>query len=178
MCYNAAMRNKLIGMLAAALVFAGGGCATWTFEPTLTTRFVNDYNEYTTVDYGKDKSPHVTMFTGPKGDLLPFKSSLKVRVEMPDGTRFVAYQTMSELGVLYVTTNGRWEFFEQGIGCIVAERAKDKTGYETRFEGVLCSQKVPKDTKKVLRTSGVTELNSPREHADTTNASRLSPKGN
>ena len=62
-----------------------------------------------------------------------------VRVELPDGTSFVAYQNLAPAGNLYKTQNEKWEFFESGAGCIVAELAKDRSGYIPRFRGTLCA---------------------------------------
>ena len=126
------------------------GCATWTFEPTRTSKFVNERNEYIVVDYGIEE--HESTFTAPSGVTLPFKTKLKVRVTAPDGRRFVAWQVMSPRGVLYKTDNGHWEYYEEGTGCILAERAADGDGYELRFQGVLCANlKAPQEPKKSRR---------------------------
>ena len=62
-----------------------------------------------------------------------------MRVEMPDGAAFIAYQNMTPAGTLYKTEDGEWEFFESGAGCIVAQLAKDGSGYVPRFRGTLCA---------------------------------------
>ena len=113
------------------------GCATWRFTPLRESQFVDEEHRFVLVEYGKGAMRETT-FTTPTGVRLPFKSALQVRVTTPDGTRFVAYQNMSAMGNLYLTDDGRWEYFEQGMGCILAERAADGDGYEVRFQGVLC----------------------------------------
>ena len=92
---------------------------------------------YLHVDYGREE--HESTFIAPNGLELPFRTKLKVRVTAPDGRRFVAWQVMSPRGVLYMTDDKRWEYFEEGTGCILAELADDGDGYELRFQGVLCA---------------------------------------
>ena len=138
---------KTIRILAATAAVLLAGCATWTFEPTRTSKFVNERNEYIVVDYGIEE--HESTFIGPGGVVMPFKSKLKVRVTMPDGERFVAYQNLSTEGRLYVTDNGRWRFLERGVAAYVAERAPDKNGHILRYQGTLCaSVRNPKNEKK------------------------------
>ena len=127
---------KTFPILAAAAVLLAG-CATWTFKPTRTSKFVNEQNEYIVVDYGIEE--HESTFIGPGGVKMPFRSNLKVRVEMPDGTRFVAYQNMSTEGRLYVSDNGRWRFLERGVAAYVAERAPDNR-HQLRYQGTLCAR--------------------------------------
>ncbi len=137
---------KLPHILAAAAVLLAG-CATWTFEPTRSSKFVNEENAYLHVDYGLEE--HESTFYGPSGVPMPFKSKLKVRVEMPDGTRFVAYHNMSTEGRLYVSGNERWKFLEKGVAAYVAERAPDGKGYLLRYQGTLCASiHNPKNDRK------------------------------
>ena len=128
-CYTIRMSTpKNTSLLAAALALAlAAGCATWTFTPTRSSKFVNEENGYLLVDYGQEE--HESTFIGPGGVRLPFRSNLKVRVELPDGTRFVAFQNMSTEGRLYVSDNERWKFLEKGVAAYVAERSKDGNGY-------------------------------------------------
>ena len=137
---------KAIRILVTASLVLLAGCATWTFEPTRTSKFVNERNEYIVVDYGIEE--HESTFIGPGGVRMPFKSKLKVRVEMPDGTRFVAYQNMSTEGRLYVTDNERWRFLERGVAAYVAERAPDKNGHILRYQGTLCASVRNPDNEK------------------------------
>jgi len=117
-----------------------------------TARFVDEDNRFVTVDYGLEE--HVSTFMTPSGTELPFKSKLKVRVELPDGTRFVAYQNMSGGGLLYKTDDGAWEYFEEGLGCLVAERVSargEPPAYEPRFRGLFCAQSIPDADKKKMK---------------------------
>ena len=113
------------------------GCTS--LEPTRSQKFVDESNRYVMVDYGSENEPRVSTFTLSNGVKLPFKSKLKVRVELPNGKRFIAYQHMSQTGNLYVTDDGEYEYFEQATGCVVARRAKDGDGYLIQFQGVLCA---------------------------------------
>ncbi len=160
---------KLPHILAAAAVLLAG-CATWTFEPTRSSKFVNEENAYLHVDYGLEE--HESTFYGPSGVPMPFKSKLKVRVEMPDGTRFVAYQNLAPTGNLYKTEDEEWEFFESGgAGCLVAQLDKDRSGYITRFRGTLCAtvRNPANVTRERIRSGGSTphgfgrDANGPRD---------------
>lgn len=141
-------------VLLSALMFAAG-CATWTFTPLRTQRFVDDNNNYVLVDYGRDEKGHTSYFRLSYGGQFPFKTKDKVRVELPDGRRFVAWKHMSVRGNLYKTDDAQWEFFEEGVACVVAELAPDKRGYLRRFSGVLCaSVRNPLNEKKESIRSG------------------------
>jgi len=143
---------KAAGALALLVV---AGCATWRFEPLRTQKYVDNDNNFTHVDYGVEDEPRESWFNGPRGVRMKFRSKLKVRVELPDGTCFVAYQRMSTAGRLYKTEDDRWEYFEQGVACLVAELAEDETGYLARFQGVLCgsSQHEVNRKKEKIRSS-------------------------
>ena len=119
------------------LLLTVAGCASWSFKPLRESQFVDEERRYLFVEYGKGDVREIEFVT-PTGVRLPFKSSLQVRVTLPDGTRFVAYHNMSPVGNLYFTEDRRWEYFEEGTGCILAELAPEGDGYLMRFQGVLC----------------------------------------
>jgi hypothetical protein len=127
-------KRVLVLSLAAGLL---AGCATWSFKPTRTSRFVNEENVYLLVDYGIEE--HVSTFIGPGGVRMPFRSNLKVRVELPDGERFVAFQNMSTEGRLYVSEDEEWKYLEKGVAAYVAQRAENGRGYLLRYQGTLCA---------------------------------------
>ena len=141
------MKTLSYSLAALCLLFAG--CATWTFAPIRSARYVSEEGVYLVVDYGREE--HETTFVAPSGLELPFRTKLKVRVTAPDGRRFVAWQVMSPRGVLYMTDDKRWEYFEEGTGCVLAERAGDGDGYELRFQGVLCANLKPVSDGKRFR---------------------------
>lgn len=150
---NTMKKIKVLSFLGALLAMVG--CATMTFTVLRTQRFVDDNNNYVLVDYGRDEKGHESTFRISNGARLPFRSKMKVRVELPNGKRFVAYQHMSASGNLYKTDDEQWEYFEEGVACIVAEMAPDGTGYLRRFQGVLCaSVRNPLNEKKSKISSG------------------------
>ena len=140
------MKQILSALLGVLLL---SGCATWTFTPIRSSRYVNEEGVFLYVDYGREE--HESTFVAPNGLELPFRTKLKVRVTAPDGRRFVAWQVMSPRGVLYMTDDKKWEYFEEGTGCVLAERAEDGDGYELRFQGVLCANLKPFSDKKQSR---------------------------
>ena len=138
------------------LLATAAGCAS--FEPLRENQFVDEDRRFLLVEYGKGEVRE-TEFVTPTGVRLPFKSALKVRVTLPDGEQFIAYQNMSVVGNLYFTEDRHWEYFEEGTGCILAEQVPDKSGYLMRFQGVLCrnGRPKPKEPRKPrLRTGGST----------------------
>lgn len=150
------------------LMLAAGGCTT--FEPLRESQFVDENRRYILVEYAKGEIRE-TEFTTPTGVRLPFKSALQVRVTLPDGKQFIAYQNMSLVGNLYFTEDRKWEYFEEGTGCILAELAADGDGYLPRFQGVLCrngSVKPVAERKPSIRSGGSTPQGFGRSSEQTT----------
>lgn len=116
------------------------GCSTIFFSPSRSARFVDEDGTFLYVDYATDRKPHVTKFVTAQGIEMEYKSGYKVRVTKPSGGRFVAYQHISPRGNLFLTDDGKWEYYEEGTYCILAELSEDGEGYETRFEGVVCAK--------------------------------------
>lgn len=130
------MRPFAVFALCALL----GGCATLLFSPERSARFVDEDGTFLYVDYANDKKPHVTRFVTGQGVEMEYKSGYKVRVTAPSGERFVGYQNISPRGNLFISEDGRWEYYEEGTYCILAEYSEEIDGYETRFEGVVCAK--------------------------------------
>ena len=89
------------------LLATAAGCAS--FEPLRENQFVDENRRFLLVEYGKGEVRE-TEFVTPTGVRLPFKSALKVRVTLPDGEQFIAYQNMSVVGNLYFTEDRHWEY--------------------------------------------------------------------
>ena len=165
------MTSRFIFIAVVALL---AGCAS--FEPLRSMRFVDENNNYLHVDYGRDTEDHESTAVLDNGVRWPFKSKNMVRVELPDGTRFTAYQNLAPTGNLYKTEDGEWEFFESGAGCIVARFSKERSGYVTRFRGTLCATvRNPANVKRErIRSGGSTphgfgrDANGPAEVTDKT----------
>ena len=141
-------RTSVLLLLATA-----AGCAS--FEPLRENQFVDENRRFLLVEYGKGEVRE-TEFVTPTGVRLPFKSALQVRVTLPDGEQFIAYQNMSVVGNLYFTEDRHWEYFEEGTGCILAEQVPDKSGYLMRFQGVLCrnGRSKPVESRKPRNRTG------------------------
>ena len=138
--------RKICTLLMPILALLAG-CVS--FEPTRTQKFVDESGRFVHVDYGTEKEPRTSVFMLSNGVKLPFKSKLKVRVTMPDGDDFIAYQRMSTAGNLYLDEKENWEYFEQGTGCLVAHKAPDGKGFLVRYQGTLCaSVRNPLNEKK------------------------------
>ena len=117
--------------------FAVAGCTS--FNLSQTNRFINEDGEVISVDYGSGNSEYVTTFTAPNGKEFDFKSKLRVRVTMPDGERFYAFQCFNELlsGTLYRSANEKWSYHANGFTCTVY-RQNDQGLFAPVFEGVVC----------------------------------------
>ena len=149
--------------MAALALALFAGCAS--FEATRSQKFVDESGAFVHVDYGADKEPRTSVFVLSNGVQLPFKSKLKVRVELPDGTRFTAYQRMSTAGNLYLDEDENWEYFEQGTGCLVGYRAKGERRFGVVFQGVLCAsvRNPMAERKPAIREGGSTPQGFGRE---------------
>ena len=125
--------------LTLALMFFMG-CVS--FIHTQTAIFANDDGEFLTVDYGTGKEEHTTTFISPgNGQEMEMKSKLRVKVKLPNGDSFMAFQCMNMLpsGTMYRTDNKQWMFLANGFTCQVFRELDDKSGYSLYYEGVLAS---------------------------------------
>ena len=123
----------------AALVLAG--CAS--FDPMQTSLFTDENGNIVSVDYGRSKKDHESKFTAPSGKVMTMKSKLAVRVTLPDGTDFVAWECMNPLpsGTMYRTNNEKWMYHANGITCQVFSKTVNPEGKEDYllvFEGMIC----------------------------------------
>ena len=123
----------------AALVLAG--CAS--FDPMQTSLFTDENGNIVSVDYGRSKKDHESKFTAPSGKVMTMKSKLAVRVTLPDGTDFVAWECMNPLpsGTMYRTNNEKWMYHANGITCQVFSKTLNPDGKEDYllvFEGMIC----------------------------------------
>ena len=119
------------------------------FTESQVKRYVDDANNYVTVEEGRDEKDHFYNVTLPNGRTVKDKTRSKVRVTLPDNTRFIAYQRLSPFGNLFMTDDEQWEYLVQGTGCFVAHLAKDGQGYQIAYQGTLCaSERNPLNEKK------------------------------
>ena len=136
--------------LAAALLLQG--CQSYTIVQT--NVFADDDGNVITVDYGRSESDHVNTFKAPtNGKTMEFKSKLMVRVTLPDGDRFKAWQCMNFLntGTMYKTDSEEWMLLANGFSSVVYRQDEDDaTRYREVFRGVLCDiadREVKKDER-------------------------------
>ena len=123
----------------AALVLAG--CASFT--PMQTSLFTDEDGNVISVDYGRAEKDHESKFTAPNGKVMTMKSKLAVKVTLPDGTDFVAWECMNTLpsGTMYKSDNEKWMYHANGITCQVftaSVNPEGKNDYLLIFEGIIC----------------------------------------
>ena len=133
---------------AAALFLAVVGCQS--YEIVQTNIFSSDDGHVVTVAYGRSESFHVNTFRNPAtGKDVEFKSKLVVRVKLPDGDSFTAWQCMNffESGTMYKTDDDEWQILVNGFTCRMFLRVNDGSGlYNEVYRGILCES--PKSEKK------------------------------
>ena len=134
--------------VVAATMFAVVGCQS--YEVVQTNIFSSDEGHVVTVAYGRSESYHVNTFHNPAtGKEVEFKSKLVVRVELPDGDSFTAWQCMNfmQSGTMYKTDNDKWQILVNGFTCRIYLRVDDGSGrYREVYRGILCES--PKEEKK------------------------------
>ena len=133
----AVLRAAVLSALFAALA---AGCQSYAIVQK--NVFVDEDGNVVVVEYGRGEREHVNTFIAPTtGREMEFRSRLVVCAEMPDGTRFTAWQCMNFLarGTMYKTDNERWMLLADGFSCAVYRRAEgDGSQYEEVYRGVLC----------------------------------------
>ena len=133
------MKTALKLFFASALA-ALSGCAS--FEAQQTMLFVDDDGRALQAEYARSEKYHTGSFIAPlTGEEMEFRTKLRVRVTLPDGTRFRAWQTMNMLpqGTMYRSDDERWMYHALGVVATVYERTEDKKDYKVVYEGVMCN---------------------------------------
>ena len=130
---------RLRSSLLAALLLSG--CQSYTIVQR--NVFVDDDGQAVYVDYGRSESDHVNTFVSPAtGAEMDFKSKLMVKVELPDGDTFKAWQCMNFLprGTMYQSDNEEWKALANGFSFIVYRRTGEPAprDYLEVYRGVLC----------------------------------------
>lgn len=145
----------LVGLLLLS------GCQS--YEIVQTNVFADDDGHVISVDYGRSETDHVNTFVSPaNGKEMEFRSKLVVKVTLPDGDRFKAWQCMNfmNMGTLYKTDDGEWMLLANGFTSIVYRQDENnESRYDEVFRGVLCDtpdREVKKDErwKVVPRAQG------------------------
>lgn len=128
-------------LLFFAVSVALAGCVSFT--PQQSSLFTDEVGNITSVDYGRSKTDHESKFTAPNGKVLTMKSKLGVRVTLPDGTGFTAWECMNPLrtGTMYRSGNEKWMYHANGVSCRVFKKVLNPEGkedYLVVFEGIIC----------------------------------------
>ena len=141
---------RALSLVAAAVAtaFAVVGCQS--YEIVQRNIFSDDDGNVVTVAYGRSSTKHVNTFRNPAtGKEVEFESKLAVRVDLPDGNSFTAWQCMNfmQSGTMYKTDNDEWQILVNGFTCRIYLRRDDDSGlYDEVYRGVLCES--PKTEKK------------------------------
>ena len=129
-------------ILAAALLAALFAVGCQSYDVVQRNVFSDEDGNLVAVDYGRSGKDHVNTFVAPMtGKKMEFKSKLVVRVELPDGDTFTAWQCMNFLrrGTMYRTDNEKWMLLANGFSCVVYLREDGDSGdYREVYRGVLC----------------------------------------
>ena len=141
--------------------FILSGCQS--YDIVQTNVFADDDGNVVVVDYGRSESDHVNTFVAPtNGKEMEFKSKLMVKVTLPNGDRFKAWQCMNflSMGTMYKTDNEEWMLLANGFSSVIYHQNEaNETRYDEVFRGVLCDiadREVKKDDrwKVVPRAQG------------------------
>ena len=141
------MTRAIAAAFAAALA-AAAGCTS--FETMQTCRFVDEDGRFLVVEYGRGSDEHVTRFKSPaNGRTLEMRSRLRVRVKMPDGKSFMAFQCMnfSNNGTMYVSDDEEWKYLASGVTCHVGRRDRERDDYLVVYSGSICQSPVRYDKR-------------------------------
>ena len=130
--------KTLAALLLSAAVY---GCHS--YDIVQTNVFSDEDGNLVSVDYGRAEKEHVNTFVSPMtGKEMEFKSKLVVRVTLPDGEKYTAWQCMNFLrgGTMYKSDNEQWMFHASSLSCAVLRQTEeDATRYQEVYRGILCS---------------------------------------
>ena len=132
--------RKLAALGVALLLAFFLGCTS--FNLMSVGHFVDEGGNVIKVEYGKGDEDHVTTFRSPaNGRELEFTSKLRVKVYLPDGDMFMAFQCMNTLGsgTMYRSDDREWMFHANGFTSKVFRYDPPVDDYLLVFEGVICN---------------------------------------
>ena len=157
---------RLRSFLVLALLLSG--CQSYTIVQRLV--FADDDGNVVTVDYGRSESEHHNTFISPaNGKEMDFHSNCMVKVQLPDGDDFKAWECMSFLppgtGTMYKTDDEEWKALANGFSFSIYHRTgkPPPRDYLEVFRGVLCD--IPdREVKKDDRWRDITNVGKGREY--------------
>ena len=119
------------------------GCQS--YEIVQRNIFADDDGNVVVVDYGRSESEHHNTFLSPvTGKEMDFHTKLVVKVQLPDGDDFKAWQCMSFLppgtGTMYKTDNEEWKALANGFSFSIYHRTGEPPprDYLEVYRGVVC----------------------------------------
>ena len=122
----------------AALCFAAAGCVS--FEQTFANSFMDEEGNIVHVVNGRLSSDHVFKVVSPgNGQLVDYKSKEAVKITLPDGRDFTAYQTLNTIpiGNMYMTDDEDIVYVTNGLMCRIYAMLEDGSDHLLVFEGNL-----------------------------------------
>ena len=134
------MLRSFVASVVLGLTMAG--CQS--YDIVQSNIFANDDGDAVRIDYGRSGSDHVNTFVNPAtGEEMDFKSRLVVKVRLPDGESFTAWQCMNFLasGTMYRTDDEDWLVLVNGFTCMVYAKdpvPEDPGRYREVYRGILC----------------------------------------
>lgn len=140
------IRHFSFFILHSSFFFLLSGCVA--FDPTFTNSFLDDEGNVVSVVHGRLSEDHVTQIESPgNGRLVDYKSKEAVKITLPDGQVFTAYQTLNTLriGNMYKTDDDGLIYVTNGLMCRIYAMLEDGSDHLLIFEGNLT--KTPETTK-------------------------------
>ena len=127
----------------AAAIAALHGCAT--FNRDQVSAFVDGGGRVLRVEYGTRSSPYTYYIVSPvNGNRLECHDDKMVKLEMPDGSRYVCYICQNEIpkGTMYSTRDNEVRYLTIGFQSRVYKYVPERNDYLEIFDGQLSPQAV------------------------------------
>jgi len=125
-------------ILHSAFFILLSGCVS--FERTFSNSFIDDEGNVVSVIHGRLSEDHVTQIVSPgNGKLVDYKSKEAVKITLPAGQEFTAYQTLNTLriGNMYKTDDDDIIYVTNGLMCRIYAMLEDGSDHLLIFEGNL-----------------------------------------
>ena len=129
--------GTFLSLLSSFFVFLAG---CMSFERTFTNSFLDEEGNVVTVENGRLSKDHVFVVASPgNGKPVDYKSKEAVKVTLPDGRQFMAYQTLNTIpiGNMYKTDDEDIVYVTNGLMCRIYARLEDGSDHLLVYEGNL-----------------------------------------
>ena len=148
--------KKLAAMCWALVLMFVAGCNSLSIKQEC--EFINEDGKIIEVGYGECSKPRDTKLvldperfkTPLAGKDLTLKSTLGVKVVLPDGDSFTAYRCFNFLpsGTMYMSGDGEWLYHANGITSYIYHQTDDGKDYVAVFEGEMLRQNANRGERK------------------------------